>query len=68
MTLMLDCDAEGEAGAGQSLAQIAPWCPVRLAWSSSMYGGTFKGRQPESFSREEWERVRAFLTRGGVEK
>lgn len=65
-TLLLDCDAEGEAGARQGLMEIAQHCPVRLAWSSSMHGGTFKGRQPESLSREEWEQVRAFLTRGGV--
>jgi hypothetical protein len=66
VTLMLDCDSEGETGAKQALLEIAQRCAVRLAWSSAMHGGTFKGRQPESLRREEWEQIRAFLTRGGV--
>jgi hypothetical protein len=67
VTLMLDCDAEGEGGAKLALVEIAKKCPVRLAWSSDMYDGAFKGRQPESLSREEWEKIRAFLTGGGGE-
>ena len=66
-TLLLDCDAEGETGARQALVEIAQRCAVRLAWSSAMHGGAFKGRQPESLSREEWEQIRAFLTRGEEE-
>jgi 5S rRNA maturation endonuclease (ribonuclease M5) len=66
VTLMLDCDEEGERGAKMALVQIAQHCPVRLAWSSSMHGGTFKGRQPESLNAEEWGTIRAFLTRGEV--
>lgn len=61
VTLMLDCDAEGEAGARQAMVEIAQRCAVRLAWSSEMHGGAFKGRQPESLRCEEWERLRAFL-------
>ena len=64
VTLMLDCDAEGETGARQALVEIAQRCAVRLAWSSEMHGGAFKGRQPESLSREEWERIRGFLLEG----
>jgi hypothetical protein len=67
-TLMLDCDAEGESGARQALVEIAQSCAVRMAWSSGMYGGAFKGRQPESLSREEWKHFLACLTRGGVEE
>jgi hypothetical protein len=61
VTLMLDCDAEGEAGARQALVEIARRCAVRLAWSAEMHGGAFKGRQPELLRREEWETLRAFL-------
>ena len=49
------------------MVEIAQRCAVRLAWSSAMHGGAFKGRQPESLGREEWEQIRAFLTRGEEE-
>ena len=59
---MLDCDTEGESGAKLALVEIAQKCPVRLAWSSAMHSGAFKGRQPESVRREEWEKIRiAFI-------
>lgn len=61
VTLMLDCDAEGENGMRQALWQIAQHCPVRLAWSSEMFGGRFKGRQPESVRKDEW----TSLSQGG---
>ena len=67
VTLMLDCDEEGESGAKLTLVEIAQHCTTRLAWSSSMHGGAFKGRQPESLHPEEWEKLREFLTREGVE-
>jgi hypothetical protein len=57
VTLFLDCDEEGENGARQALAVLAELVPVRLGWSSSMYGGTFKGRQPESLTADEWRRI-----------
>jgi len=53
VTLMLDCDPEGEHGVQQVLPLLAEQVPVRLAWSSRMHGGRFKGRQPESLRREE---------------
>lgn len=61
VTLMLDCDAEGESGAKMALMEIAQRSPVRLAWSSAMHSGEFKGRQPESLRCEEWEKVRLAL-------
>ena len=61
VTLMLDCDAEGETGARQALVEIAQQCAVRLAWSSAMHRGAFKGRQPESLSRKEWDQIRLAL-------
>lgn len=57
VTLMLDCDPEGENGAKQALWKLAQRCRVRLAWSSEMYGGKFKGRQPESLSADEWQMI-----------
>ena len=53
VTLMLDCDPEGENGAKQALWKLAKQCCVRLAWSSEMHGGKFKERQPESITYEE---------------
>jgi len=53
ITLMLDCDPEGENGARQALWKLAQRCKVRLAWSSEMHGGRFKGRQPETLTSEE---------------
>lgn len=57
VTLMLDCDAEGENGMRQALWQVAQHCRVRLAWSSEMFGGAFKGRQPENVGIEEWTMI-----------
>lgn len=61
VTLMLDCDAEGESGAKMALVEIAQHCPVRLAWSSLMYNGAFKGRQPESLSAGDWREIHNVL-------
>jgi hypothetical protein len=57
VTLMLDCDAEGENGAKQSLWKLAERTCVRLAWSSEMHGGRFKGRQPETLTHEELQMI-----------
>jgi 5S rRNA maturation endonuclease (ribonuclease M5) len=57
VTLMLDCDPEGENGAKQALWALAQHCRVRLAWSTEMHGGRFRGRQPESLSDEEWRAI-----------
>ena len=65
VTLMLDCDAEGENGARRSLYHLAQHARVRLAWSPTMHGGKFRGRQPESLSLEEWSSIRGALRRGG---
>ncbi len=55
--LMLDCDPEGENGVSQVLPVLAEHAAVRLAWSSRMHGGRFKGRQPESVKLEDWTRL-----------
>lgn len=61
VTLMLDCDPEGENGARQTIWTLAQQCRVRLAWSLDMHAGRFKGRQPESLSAEEWAMIAAPL-------
>jgi 5S rRNA maturation endonuclease (ribonuclease M5) len=63
VTLMLDCDEEGENGMKQALWQLAQQCRVRLLWSREMYGGKFRGRQPESVEADEWGKISAWITR-----
>jgi hypothetical protein len=48
----------------QCLAYLSQLIPVRLAWTSRMFGGTFKGRQPESLTMEEWREIEAYLKTG----
>ncbi len=65
--MFLDCDPEGESGMKQCLGYLAQLTPVRLAWTSKMFGGKFKGRQPESLRIDEWEEIAAFLRKGKAE-
>lgn len=67
VTVFLDCDEEGEKGMKQCLGYLAQLTPVRLAWTGKMYGGAFKGRQPESLTIQEWQRIEAFLTTGAMD-
>src|SRR5205823_4552962 len=64
VTVFLDCDDEGESGMKQCLGYLAQLTPVRLAWTSRMYGGAFTGRQPESLQPDEWVEIAAFLRTG----
>lgn len=66
VTIFLDCDSEGENGMKQCLGYLAQLTPVRLAWTSKMYGGKFKGRQPESLRIDEWQEIAAFLRTGNT--
>ena len=52
-TVMLDCDEEGDKGSRQAVYELAQRCKVRLAWTRTMLGGRFSGRQPESLTAEE---------------
>jgi len=61
VTVMLDCDTEGENGAKKLVVELAEHCRVRLAWSSATNGGVFKQRQPESLTAEEWGEIRTHL-------
>jgi hypothetical protein len=67
VTVFLGCDEEGEKGMKQCLGYLAQLCPVRLAWTSKMYGGKFRGRQPESLSLEEWREIGAYLVNGSAD-
>ena len=60
VVLMPDNDPEGEEGFKELLWRLnqCERVTVQLAWSSSMFGGAFAGRQPESLSFEEWNVVR----------
>jgi hypothetical protein len=56
VTLMFDCEPSGIDGAKEALWYFAQQqLDVRLAWSPSMYGGRFSGKQPESLSRADVE-------------
>jgi len=61
-TVMLDCDDEGVSGAQQVLSELCQHCRVRLAWSPGMFDGRFRGREPETLSRDDWELMRGHLT------
>ena len=64
VTVLLDCDPEGLNGMKQCLGFLAQLTPVRLAWTDRMFGGKFKGRQPESLSIQDWQEIAAFLQTG----
>ena len=64
VTVFLDCDAEGENGMKQCLGYLSQLTPVRLAWTSKMFGGKFTSRQPESLTTSEWQEIEAYLTVG----
>ena len=64
VTVLLHCDAEGENGMKQCLGYLSQLTPVRLAWTSKMYGGKFTGRQPESLTPPEWQEIDDYLRTG----
>lgn len=54
VVLMFDCEQTGSDGAKEGLWEFAQrQLDVRLAWTPSMYGGEFAGRQPETMNHEE---------------
>ncbi len=62
VTLMLDCDPEGENGAKQALWELALHCRVRVAWSRKTCGNRFLGGQPESITLDEWASLDADIS------
>ena len=67
VTIFLDCDEEGLNGKKQCLGYLAQLTPVRLAWTDRMFGGKFKGKQPESLAIQDWQEIAAFLQEGTME-
>jgi len=60
VTLMFDCDAGGVEGAKDALWRFAEQrLEVRLAWSPSMHEGAYAGKQSETLTREDVERLLA---------
>ncbi len=56
VTLMFDCEPSGMDGAKEALWYFAQQrLDVRLAWSPSMHGGAYAGKQPEALTREDVE-------------
>ena len=64
VTVLLDCDPEGLNGMTQCLSTLAQLTPVRLAWNDRMFGGKFRGRQPESLRIDELQEITSFLQTG----
>ncbi len=58
VTILFDADDAGDEGAKEAAWQfLQRGLDVRLGWSQAMHGGAFKGRQPETLTRVEWELV-----------
>ncbi|MCH7726497.1 MAG: hypothetical protein IH991_08475 [Planctomycetes bacterium] len=57
VTLMLDCDIEGEKGAKQALWELGQQLGVTVGWSRSTHNEKFANRQPESLTGEEWKAI-----------
>ena len=64
VVLMLDCDPEGDKGAAELAAELAKHVRVRRPWAMDLHGGQFAGRQPESLTLAEGQRLRSFLSKG----
>jgi 5S rRNA maturation endonuclease (ribonuclease M5) len=64
VVLMLDCDPEGDKGAAELAAELAKHIRVRRPWALDLHGGEFAGRQPESLTLAEGQRLRSFLLKG----
>ena len=58
VVLIFDADEAGDEGAKETAWQLLQRnLDVRLAWTQSMHNGAFRDRQPESLTREEWEKL-----------
>jgi hypothetical protein len=54
-------------GAAQIMPYLSQHLPVRLAWTSKMYGGKFKDEQPETITLEQWKEIERYLASGTAE-
>ena len=63
VSLMFDCDEEGDAGAADAAWKLLQaGLPVRAVWGRRMHGGRFIGGQPESLKADELSSVVAAAT------
>ncbi|MFO0967869.1 MAG: hypothetical protein U0793_20085 [Gemmataceae bacterium] len=65
--VFLDVDEEGLNGMRQCLGYVAQLCAVRLLWTDRMFGGRFKGKQPEGLGADDWEAIKTYLVTGKPE-
>lgn len=63
VTLLYDCDEQGERGMDADAVKLSKLCRVQRAWSRDMYDGKFTGRQPSELKPEEWEVIEQHLER-----
>ena len=60
VTLMFDCEPSGVEGAKEAMWLFAQQkLDVRVAWTPTMHGGAFSGKQPESLTKADWETLLA---------
>lgn len=63
IVLLPDCDEEGEKAFRELLWKLAEHVDVRLGCTSTAFDGQFAGRQPESYTDDEWELIDRQLRR-----
>lgn len=61
VTLLLDCDEEGERGAQDVLWQLAQAVPTRLGWTRNQEKRRWANRQPEQLADAELAALRGIL-------
>ena len=69
VTLLYDCDEQGDQGMDRDSVKFAKHCRVQRAWARDMHGGRFAQMQPEQLTMENGGKfLRDFLTRGVAKK
>lgn len=61
VTLLYDCDEQGERGMDIDTVKLSKLCRVQRAWSRDMHGGTFQGKQPSELTPQDWDIIKAHL-------
>lgn len=58
IVLLFDCEASGDEGAKECLWKLAErGLQARLGWSQRMFNGEYQGKQPESLTRQDLDRL-----------
>jgi hypothetical protein len=61
VTLLYDCDEQGERGMDIDAVKLSKLCRVQRAWSRDMHGGTFQGKQPSELTPQDWDVIKSHL-------